>query len=176
MSPRAWTAAEVERLNKMLDEGLSASKIGRILDRSRNSVIGQVHRQRLRKRQPRVTYKAVQPKPRRLYMTPKRLAAVNVVASIPKPIPEPVDLPPDVWTPIPGTVPVSMADLDAGMCKWPIGEGRPFLFCGCEAMGGSSYCPSHDARSRGKGTAFERAAVKDAKAVARREQYMPEAA
>lgn len=50
------------------------------------------------------------------------------------------------WQPLPGTTPVSLIDLEPGMCKWPIGEGSPYLFCGTHAASGP-YCEHHTARA-----------------------------
>ena len=169
-----WTISQMTQLEEMWAAGLSGSEIGAAIGKSRSAVLGQVRRRNLPFR---VTLKRLpggfpaKPKPpRKFHMTARRRAAVHVDASIPLPKPEPVDLGPDVWAPIPGTRPVTMSGLEPGMCKWPIGEGRPFLFCGCEALDGRSYCPSHDAKAKGRGTSYERYAVKDARAIVRSER------
>lgn len=165
----------ITQLTDMWAAGLSASEIGAVMGKTRNAVLGQVHRRGLPSR---TTLKRLPggfpAKPRKFHMTARRRAAVHVDASIPLPKPDPVDLGPDVWAPIPGTRPVTMDAIGKGMCRWPIGEGRPFLFCGCETDDGSSYCTSHAAKSKGNGTSYERYAVKDARAIVRRERSEPE--
>lgn len=37
---------------------------------------------------------------------------------------------------------LNLADLEAGQCRYPYGDG-PFTFCGCEAMRGKPYCAPH---------------------------------
>lgn len=177
MSAGPWTGEMVTRLTDMWAAGLSDSEIGRELGKTRNAVLGQVHRRGLPSRVTLQRLPHVVPvrpkKPRKFSMTIRRRAAVNVPAKLPMPKPEPVKLAADVWAPIPGTRPVSMDALDKGMCRWPIGEGRPFLFCGCETVDGASYCASHAARSKGPGTSYERYAVKDARAIVRAERRDP---
>lgn len=51
-------------------------------------------------------------------------------------------------------------------CNWPLNEGGPFLFCGCEKYQLKPYCRYHVIKARGEGTPSERSAVKDAKRVA----------
>lgn len=50
------------------------------------------------------------------------------------------------WRALPDTAPVSLLDLEPGMCKWPIGETGPYLFCGAHTEG--VYCAIHTANSR----------------------------
>jgi hypothetical protein len=78
----------------------------------------------------------------------------------------------NAWEPLPGTVPVALVDLDRGMCKWPVSEGRPFLFCGCKADEGSTYCPSHYRRSLGTGTPSERKAISIATGAVKAERVL----
>lgn len=42
-----WTTEEVKRLEGLINEGLSAERIARLLGRTKNSVIGQSHRRKL---------------------------------------------------------------------------------------------------------------------------------
>lgn len=51
------------------------------------------------------------------------------------------------WEPVPGSSPVSLIDLEPGMCKWPIGHDSPYRFCGL-ASGEGSYCEHHASMSR----------------------------
>ena len=51
-----------------------------------------------------------------------------------------------------------MPSIEPGMCKWPVSEDRPHLFCGAAAHG--PYCEYHHALSVGVGTLSEREAHK----------------
>lgn len=68
------------------------------------------------------------------------------------------------WTALPGSQPVSLIDLGPGLCKWPIGQDRPYTFCG-EPSGERSYCSHHAKLSVGQGTATERVAHRARQAV-----------
>ena len=41
---------------------------------------------------------------------------------------------------------LSLIDLDAGQCKWPVGDPLEG-WCGCPAPEGKSYCEGHHARA-----------------------------
>lgn len=47
----------------------------------------------------------------------------------------------DAWAALPGTAPVTLMEVRDGMCRWPVGESKPFLFCGLVAVG--AYCEQH---------------------------------
>jgi GcrA cell cycle regulator len=149
------------------------SFIAETLGTTRNSVIGKAHRMAL-------NGKVYTPKPRKKSGSgvnrvrasrPRPRVRVMRQVTPPPPPPEPIK-PVDAWSAIPGTTPVGIMDLNAGMCKWPIGEGRPFLFCGCPAGVGASYCESHQALSKGPGTPSERRAKHDMQYMAKRENTM----
>ena len=76
----------------------------------------------------------------------------------------------EAWTPIPGTTPVTLVDLEAGMCKWPVSDDKPFLFCAAPSVEGKSYCQHHLNWSVGEGTNFERSAIKSARAATAQER------
>ena len=38
---------------------------------------------------------------------------------------------------------VTLLELTDRMCKWPINDGGPYLFCGCAKEPGKSYCSFH---------------------------------
>jgi GcrA cell cycle regulator len=146
-----WTEARLEHLRvRWLEDGASAGLIGRELGVSRNAVIGKVFRQGWR-RGARTTpreklRRAAKPRPARVHR-PRLVAAV---AAPPMAREDDLrmgrDLPADA-------APAAFIDLAAGRCTWPIesveapGHAR-MLCCGAPALGGSSYCAGHAARSR----------------------------
>lgn len=64
---------------------------------------------------------------------------------------------------------LTLMELPANGCKWPVNDGGPFLFCGHEREPGRPYCTFHENLSVGTGTASERSAVRSAKTLAGRE-------
>ena len=79
----------------------------------------------------------------------------------------------EAWEPVPGVEPVSLLDLEAGQCKWPVGQDSPFMFCGAPATH-NHYCEYHHYWSIGEGTASERAAIKAAKQATSFERFVPD--
>jgi hypothetical protein len=50
------------------------------------------------------------------------------------------------WTTLPGSRPVTLAQLRGNMCRWPIGDPQHFdlfRFCCCSRLLGDSYCAAH---------------------------------
>lgn len=153
-----WPPEREQTLRHLWEvEGLSSGDIAWQMGLTRNAVIGKVTRLKLVKRVTKVAPRMKPPVQRKPPST--RFGQIR-----PKLLPEP--LPGDLqrlsgaaWSPLPGTQPVALDDLSVGMCRWPIGEGRPFLFCGT-AAGAGVYCHHHHALSIGRGTDSERAAVR----------------
>lgn len=147
-----WTDRNVATLRQMWAERASASEIAAALgmDVTRNAVIGKVHRLKLPKRPTPVATNAIpEPKPK---PKPKpTVRAKPVYRPPPRPeIPiEPTRIKAEAWQPLPGTVPVTMDDLERGQCRWPLGTELPFLFCGCEALPDRPYCEAHTRRASG---------------------------
>lgn len=57
-------------------------------------------------------------------------------------------------------LPIAVTMADNNGCKYPLNEGGPFLFCGCDRYKTKPYCAYHVMKCRGVGTASERAAGK----------------
>lgn len=169
-----WTGENEELLRAMWEvQGISASKCAVVLGVSRNAVIGKVHRMKLSQRRKssiaarsqaggngaagkyrgavtaarRARAAKAAPKPDRVKLPPPQVFT-----------PDASDLAVGAWNALPGTSPVSMEALARDGCRWPIGDDLPFLFCGCKAAAGSSYCATHKHRATGKGTTDERRA------------------
>lgn len=153
-----WSDAEKSQMSSLWKDGLSGSQIAREMPaRSRAAVLGMARRLGLPAR----------PQPARAPITRASKSALErgVRQRINRVVVEGVKLSADMrqlrgraWEALNGVVPVSLLDLAPGMCKWPIGEGKPFLFCGADAEG--SYCATHAEISHGTGTESERAALR----------------
>jgi GcrA cell cycle regulator len=136
---RRWHPDEIETLTKnwLLK---SASQIGAILDRSRNSICGMAHRLRIQGRLPDAPNKLFLVKPstahhhkRERKPKPLKVLVMNV-DYIPPPPPEPApDRPP------------SLVELLDHQCKWPLGDPRAddFGFCARARVAGMPYCRTH---------------------------------
>lgn len=141
----AWADTEIAQLRTLCEVGLSASQIAAKLatGKSRNAVIGKMHRLGLTKQVPAAPMNEPRerpPKPRPMRGTP----SLPVVARAPEPKPLPIVLP------VPAPVRqrgerVTVTTLESGMCKWPIGDpgDDDFHFCGHAQMDGKPYCSHH---------------------------------
>ena len=182
----SWTEERVERLSTMWLEGRSASQIAAELGEgvSRNAVIGKVHRLGLSGRavppaadgapsrirevpapEARIDaaasldpapVEAAEPVPATLQAEAAAIHAVDDVAAVIDPAPEPItfDLPvlraaPALRAAQTSALPISdrvtILELSGSMCRWPIGDptNADFRFCGCRAVGTLPYCQDH---------------------------------
>jgi GcrA cell cycle regulator len=143
MSPLGCTDERVDILNKLWQDGLSASQIAKRLGGvTRNAVIGKVHRLGLSGRatpsapgRSMVKIPRRTPRPRSQRARPIAPPRLRLVARAP------IEAAPEG----PGLV-ACMTGLGAHMCKWPIGDPKSeaFSFCGRCAKGEGPYCASHD--------------------------------
>lgn len=181
-----WNDEREQLLRTMWEvDGLSARECGAALGVTRNAVIGKVHRLKLQKHGP--TPKMPASKVRALKSTGERgttgkyrgvvtaARKARMAKAIPAPPPEVFspaaeDLAVGAWNPLPGATPIGLMDLSDKVCRWPVSDGAPFLFCGCATAEGSSYCPTHKHIGAGKGTVGEQNAVKAAKGAAKQDR------
>ena len=143
MNPPLWTPDQDDMLAALVESGASARQIGATMGKTRNSIIGRVHRLGLKLKQ------AANSKGER---TPRKPRVPGVPKSQPR---KPVSVPhlafvaaPKVDPSIP-VVPrlVSLMNLQAHECRWVAeGVGENALFCGHDRQGTSSWCPHHRAR------------------------------
>ena len=151
-----WTPHQEQRLLEICAHTHRASDIARALEPyrhgvSRNAIIGKVERMRRLGHQieigkPGGGYPG-QNKPRKVRNTPQSFARVETSRMTPpKPKPPPAPARPEVCSPRL----LTLLDLKRHHCRWPIGDGPPYLFCGAVAERGRSYCPAHCQIARGR--------------------------
>ena len=175
-----WDDANCDTLRRLWAEGLSCAAIAaKIEGATRNAIIGKAHRLNLPTRPTGFNNAKRTPSPPRAPRPPRkpakrkpatkpsgRLAVWTRLEPTVPVIPTYLSKSP-AWLPLPGTEPKTIMDLAAHDCRWPIGEDRPYTFCGCPQQAGSSYCATHAAMSAGEGTQSERSAIRTAKSMAR---------
>ena len=126
----SWTYERIEKLKKLWDEGLTASRIAAELgDVTRNAVIGKAHRLglsgRMTSKRPKNGISIIRKK--KIHST-----SINKIVEISPVIDEPMN-------------PTSFQDIKDGLCRWPLGEPEDvtFKFCGRNTNEGFVYCTSH---------------------------------
>jgi GcrA cell cycle regulator len=150
-----WTPERIEILTKLWLDGRSGTEIGKELGGvSRCAVIGKAHRLKLsrsaapaksniryepRAKRPPSVKPPKKPKPRAFIPAPWTHAQL-----LPDAKPGDLEvLKGDVWAALPGTSPKPLlAVAEAHGCRWPIGESKPYLFCG-EPTHKRDFCASH---------------------------------
>ena len=151
----SWTEDRVERLSRLWVEGRSASQIAAELGEgvTRNAVIGKIHRLGLSGRDP-VPVEAPQlrvkaPSPAEpIALAPVLEEIVSEIEVPPTPQPIAIDLQvlrasSDVVIPLSDRV--TILELGATMCRWPLGDptSAEFRFCGCRSHSSLPYCAEH---------------------------------
>ena len=143
-SRNAWTPGEDRLAKEMAEQGRSASKIGKVLGRSRNAILGRFHRLGVKGKGKwaEVQYAAAKycaaAKPKQLVVKPKRLVVV--------PKAEPAPSPPAVFNL--ADYPHSRPWLERrlGECAFPVGTrgGETYSCCAePEDRGADVYCAQH---------------------------------
>lgn len=137
-----WTDERTDTLKRLWIGGLSASEIARELGGiTRNAVIGKVDRlgllARAKPSKPgQSAAKAAVARKARLVV-----AGGGCVIQAPEAPPPRVEIPDDVYAPLPGSTPRPWTERKAGECTWLVGEG---LSC-CNAVHARGWCASHHA-------------------------------
>lgn len=167
MTAAPWTKDEIARVGELLKAGQSATKIALVVGRSRNAVIGLVHRNkalsdvglkgnvtrlaedRIRKpRAPRKPTAAPKHEPLGSNRFKKLREKVTGTEPASKQLPR--------WsaqTDAPEPRNLSIMDLEWLDCRWPVNNperGEQHLFCGHQRASGSSYCAHHRLVSAGR--------------------------
>lgn len=134
----AWSQEQIDTLKKLRSEGLSPGRIGDRMGRTRNAVIGKLHRLGMCERaRPAVKMAKLPRRPE-----PKKPFILRPLAKQAKPLP-PLPLPAQ---PVSDVARVAFMDLENHMCRWPVGDPVQG-FCGCDKVPGLSYCAGHAARA-----------------------------
>ena len=135
-----WTEEEEALLRHLWVKGFSASQIGKRLDgKTRNAVIGKVHRLGLQRRRPSGNRAAGeilrrlqgrkqlrQGGIRKRALKPPKLGLVQLDAAPQE------------------SLALALTDLTHGQCRWPTNMDRPHVFCGHPWHGDTGpYCTCH---------------------------------
>ena len=122
----SWTDERVALLKQLWGEGKTAAEIAKVLGDgiTRNAVIGKAHRLKLSSRLSPIQQNA--PKKTKTEIAPRLIK-------------------PQVKLPEFRGKGIKLIDLDARMCRWPVGDPKEenFNFCGCDAIAGLPYCDEH---------------------------------
>lgn len=137
-----WTPARVERLKSLWAAGESCSAIADALGGgfSRNAVIGKAHRLNLAGRQqginPLDAHEQAKHARHKIIKRARRTSFIRPIE------PAPVYVPP----PLPEAPPprnLTILEVGAADCRWPVTTDHPMLFCGHVAVLGLPYCGAH---------------------------------
>lgn len=156
-----WTDEEVATLTRMWGEGSSAGQIGKVIGRTRNSVIGRINRMGLT-RKPTGKHGGTVTKGHKPKSNPLRKSRAKDItikqqsrlqsllreqARISKQREE-AKVSSIVCEPVEGGV--ELLDLRPNQCRWALGDDLappPFKFCGAQTVAGKSWCSAHLARA-----------------------------
>ena len=161
-----WTEARVIELVQMWADGISSSRISKMMSQkydhtvTRNAVIGRLSRMGLtsktrqeekkfrRRQKAKATVRSREKKIREEMRSPHRMASWPVKREAHPPLNYE-----EVFREVivPEVDRVTIADLEDHQCRWPVGDPREsdFHFCGARRMPNASYCVYHQAASIG---------------------------
>ncbi len=136
---RYFTEQEDQQIRELTAEGLSASLVGERLNRTRNSIIGRMHRTGIKRELP--VSKSKPATSRKGVKMPPRVKKLKL-----KPQPEilPLEPPPLV----PQCDPVNILGLKNGpivQCRAIVVDKPEPLYCAAQTKPGVSWCPAHHA-------------------------------
>lgn len=152
----AWSDEQDDILKALYGRGLSAGMIiltGELPGRSRNAIIGRIHRLKLpcRQTEMRARPNTLPIKPSRKQgkvTTAKRKTELRSSVSATKARPFPPTLCLSITPALEAPPGVSLLSLESKHCRWPIwSEGDQHRFCGIDRKVGSSYCDEHHIRA-----------------------------
>lgn len=129
-----WPPEDVRRLKLYVASNLSYARMAKKLGRTRNQVIGKVHRLGLR--EPTSADRVASDN-----SLAQRIASVNRQRYLSQSVATRMKAS-TAWAP--ETV-VGLSELDETACRWPVGDPKAdgFGFCGCKRATGRAYCETH---------------------------------
>lgn len=135
---KEWTEKEAACARRMHARGHTASVIAWEVNKSRNAVLGWLHRQGLLGHGPGGR-KSTRLKRRKRSGPQTQASPSSTGASHPPvtPVLPPLNVPPPE-----GHLGIPLLELRPNHCRMPHGNG-PYTFCGAERIPGSSYCAGH---------------------------------
>ena len=145
-----WTPERCDQLTELWAMGKSCSQIAAEMGNglTRNAVIGKVHRLRLPARKEyhaksNHRYRQNPPPPKAKKPTKGRRPGA-ALPLLPEGLPGDLEaLRGNAWAALPSSTPKPLLVVsEANGCRWPIGEERPYLFCG-EPTHRGNYCAAH---------------------------------
>lgn len=140
----AWTNEMVESLRRMWTEGKSANEIAKILNVSKNSIVGKVHRLCLTARPSPIKKKDENSNVAEI----KEEAVEEILTDAPEdilPESQPENKISDKTKHRKSKKNIKLVELDSHTCRWPLGDPRDddFGFCGKKVRSGQTYCDEH---------------------------------
>ncbi len=146
-----WTDEAVEELKRMWDKGMTTGQIAKVLNVTKNSIIGKVHRLCLTARPSPIkksdnskdTKKAT--KSTKAEKETTKATPVKSTKCAKKPLAEECIQP--VAPVVVEETNIPLVKLDNHTCRWPIGDPKDedFCFCGKRIKTGQTYCEEHAA-------------------------------
>lgn len=138
-----WADDQVAALQTMAGEGYTGGRIASAIAerfgvrRTRNAVIGKLHRLGFRLAGPQPERKSKPKRRKRPHHGPR--PGVGRASALMQPVP--VKQKPRV--PAPPRKTVTFRGLKPRRCRYPYGDRWPFRFCACKSVAGTSWCAAH---------------------------------
>ena len=146
-----WTDEAVEELKRMWDKGMTTGQIAKVLNVTKNSIIGKVHRLCLTARPSPIKKAETNDKEKKKASKPAKAEKETAKAAPQKPAKcikkDPIEEPAKPVAPIVEETNIPLVKLDNHTCRWPIGDPKDeyFCFCGKRIKTGQTYCEEHAA-------------------------------
>lgn len=134
-----WNSQNEALAARMWQDGYSYSDIARRVGKSRNAIIGKLHRMGLNHANREESSRRAQER-ERARAARERVRGAAKPESAPRPPRTSARAKAAIQPAKPGGIPLEA--LTDTTCRWPITEVTPHRFCGCEAVNGP-YCEAH---------------------------------
>ena len=135
-----WTDEKVSQLRELWDQGLPTSQIGRILDFTKNAVVGKAHRIGLERRPSPIKRNIMKPDRKKARAPIMPNLSVNLMSD--NNFDQKVDL--NILKDEHLAQYLYISKKNSG-CEWPNGhpDELDFSYCGEDKVEGKPYCPKH---------------------------------